>query len=148
MTASSTVTGVAPMLLVDDVVATAEWYRDTLGFRIGDYFSDDHSHDEHGNDIEGSAGEVQFVILDRDGHRVMLGKTVSKGHGVISTTNFKQYSGDAYFWCTGLEALFEHARSAGATFDQEIVTQPYGLKEFRIVDHDGRVLTFGEPVAS
>jgi hypothetical protein len=29
--------GVAPMFLVDDVVATAEWYRDALGFRIGDY---------------------------------------------------------------------------------------------------------------
>jgi hypothetical protein len=77
----------------------------------------------------------------------MLGKTVRNGHGVISTTNFKQYSGDAYFWCTGLDALFDHARSARARFDQEIVTQPYGLREFRIIDHDGRVLTFGEPVA-
>ena len=72
--AKATVTGVAPMFLVDDVVATAEWYRDKLGFEIGEYYSDDHRHDEEGNDIPGSPGEVFFVIigellfLDDDGN--------------------------------------------------------------------------------
>ena len=53
------ITGIAPMFLVDDVKATAEWYERTLGFKIGDYYMDDHSHDEDGNDIAGSSAERQ-----------------------------------------------------------------------------------------
>ncbi|MEX0750248.1 MAG: VOC family protein, partial [Dehalococcoidia bacterium] len=139
------VTGVAPMFLVDDVVASAEWYRDTLGFNIGEYYSDDHGHDEDGNDIPGSPSEVFFVIVDRDGHRVMLGETVRRGLGVISNVSSKQYSSDAYFWCERVDEIFAHARASGAEFPQEPVTQFYGIREFQIRDLDGRVLTFGAP---
>jgi uncharacterized glyoxalase superfamily protein PhnB len=141
------VTGVAPMFLVDDVVATAEWYRDTLGFNIGDYYSDDHGHDEDGNDVEGSAPEVFFVIVERDGHRLMLGKTVRRGHGVTSNRVAKEFSSDAYFWCEGVDAIFARAKAAGAEFLLEPTTQVYGLREFQVRDRDGRVLTFGGPPA-
>jgi uncharacterized glyoxalase superfamily protein PhnB len=144
--AKTVVTGVAPMFLVDEVVATAEWYRDTLGFHIGDYYSDDHGHDEDGNDIPGSPGEVFFVIIDRDGHRLMLGKTLSKGLGVTSNASAKQESSDAYFWCEGVDELFTNAKAAGAEFVEEPVTRFYGMREFQIKDRDGRVLTFGAPV--
>lgn len=121
-------------------------YRDALGFHIGEYFSDDHAHDDDGNDIEGSpSGEVFFVILDRDSHRLMLGKTVKKGHGVQSNFLFKEFSSDAYFWCDGVDAMFEHARAFGAVVLEQPTTQFYGLREFRIKDNDGRVLTFGGP---
>jgi uncharacterized glyoxalase superfamily protein PhnB len=144
-TMAARVTGVAPMFLVDDVVATAEWYRDTLGFNIGDYYSDDHSHDEQGNDIEGSGREVFFVMVERDEHRVMLGKTVRTGLGVSSNASAKQYSSDAYFWCEGVDAIFGQAKAAGAEFVLEPTTQFYGIREFQVRDHDGRVLTFGAP---
>ena len=144
-TAAATVTGVAPMFLVDDVIATAEWYRDTLGFQVGDYYYDDHSHDEDGNDIAGSSGEAVFVIMARDGHRLMLGKTIRRGLGVQSNGSFKEFSSDAYFWCEGVDALFGQAKHAGAEVLQGPETMPYGLREFRIRDNDGRVLTFGGP---
>lgn len=134
------------MFLVDDVVATAEWYRDTLGFRIGDYYSDDHAHDDDGNDIPGSAGEAQFVIIEHSGHRLMLGKTMRRGHGVQSNVSFKEFSSDAYFWCEDVDALFAHAKAVGAEILLEPETQFYGIREFRIKDHDGRVLTLGSPV--
>jgi uncharacterized glyoxalase superfamily protein PhnB len=141
------VTGVAPMFLVDDVVASAEWYRDTLGFHIGEYYSDDHGHDEDGNDIPGSPGEAFFVIVDRDGYRLMLGKTVRRGFGVASNHAFKEFSSDAYFWCEGVDALFEQAKAAGAEFVQEPITRFYGVREFQIRDCDGRVVTFGAPAS-
>ena len=37
-TRGTKLSGVAPMFLVDDVTKTAEWYRDTLGFDIGEYY--------------------------------------------------------------------------------------------------------------
>ena len=146
-----TVTGVAPMFLVDDVARTAEWYRDALGFDIGEYFREDHDHDEHGNDValpDGSVGEAVFVILSRNGHRLMLGKTVEPGRGVVSNIDFKEHSGDAYFWCEGVDAIWAGARASGARILLEPETQFYGMREFRLKDCDGRVLTFGSPVAS
>lgn len=144
-TKDASITGSAPMFLVDDVKATAEWYQRTLGFNIGQYYMDDHSHDEDGNDIAGSSAEAVFVIVERDGHRLMLGKTMRKGDGVRSNYDFKQYSGDAYFWCEGIDAIYGRAKDAGADVLLEPTMQPYGLKEFQLRDLDGRMLTFGEP---
>ncbi len=152
--ARSTLTGVAPMFLVDDVTKTAEWYRDILGFEIGQYYREDHGpheHDEHGNHIGGfehdpSIGEPYFVIINRDGQRLMLGKTVERGHGVMSNHDFKQYSSDAYFWADDIEPLFVHAKGAGARFVEEPVTRFYGIREFQLKDYDGRLLTFGAVV--
>jgi uncharacterized glyoxalase superfamily protein PhnB len=150
-TKSGSVTGVAPMFLIDDVARTAEWYRDALGFDIGEYFREDHDHDEHGNDIalpDGTPGEAVFVILSRDGHRLMLGKTIERGRGVFSNIDFKEHSGDVYFWCEGVDEIFAGAKAAGARVLLAPETQFYGMREFRMKDCDGRVLTFGAPVAA
>lgn len=145
----SVVTGVAPMFLVDDVERTAQWYRDCLGFEVGEYFRDDHGpHDENDHDHP-AMGEAVFVILDRNGHRIMFGRTDRKGRGVRSNHDFKQGSPDAYFWLDGVEDLFAHLKAAGAvTFAFELVSMPYGLAEFGVIDSDGRLLTFGGPPAS
>jgi uncharacterized glyoxalase superfamily protein PhnB len=143
------ITGIAPMFLVDDVVRTAEWYRDALGFEIGPYYREDHAHDDQGNDIAlpaGTEAEPYFVIIARDGHRMMLGKTVAAGLGVRSNVESKEQSSDVYLWCEGVDALFATARNAGADVVREPETQFYGIREFSIKDCDGRVITVGAPV--
>jgi uncharacterized glyoxalase superfamily protein PhnB len=142
------ITGIAPMFLVDDVVRTAEWYRDALGFEIGPYYREDHAHDDAGNDVAlpaGAEGEPYFVIIAREGHRVMLGKTVAAGLGVRSNFDSKEHSSDMYLWCEGVDALFEKAKTAGAQIVSEPETQFYGIREFSIRDCDGRVITVGAP---
>jgi uncharacterized glyoxalase superfamily protein PhnB len=136
------------MFLVDDVERTAEWYRDRLGFEIGDYFRDDHGpHDADDHDHP-ALGEAVFVIINRDGQRVMLSRTEQKGHGVRSNHDVKPMSPDAYFWIDGVEALFEEVKRAGqVTFAHELTVMPYGLAEFALRDCDGRLLTFGGPPA-
>jgi uncharacterized glyoxalase superfamily protein PhnB len=141
----SAITGVASSFLVDDVVATAEWYRDKLGF-TADYYSDDHAHDEDGNDIPGSGAEVYFAIMARDGYRVMLVKTMRRGVGVISNWASKPNTLDAYFWCEGVDEIFAHAKAARAEIIEEPVARPYGIREFTLKDHDGRAITFGAPI--
>jgi len=140
---SATVTGGAAMFLVDDVARTAEWYRDHLGFEIGEYFRDDHGpHDDEPN--HPALGEAIFVILNRDGHRLMLGRTTERGLGVRSNHHAKSMSGDVYFWVDGIEALYAAVKGvAGTSFVHQLVTQPYGLAEFTVKDCDGRVITFG-----
>lgn len=137
--APGTLTGAAPMFLVDDVAKTAEWYRDHLGFEIGDYLREHHA----SADPEGSLGEPVFVILHRDGQRLMIGRTTERGHGVLSNQDFKRFSCDAYFWVDGVEALFAFAKASRVRFVHELKQMPYGLVEFQLKDHNGRTLTFG-----
>lgn len=138
----SSVTGIAPLFLVDDVERSAEWYRDVLGFTIGEYFRGEHEHDADGNDI--SIGVPEFVILNRDGHRLMLSKTHEPGLGVHPNRAAKDASCDAYLWVTGVDALFAHAEAAGAEIVKPPTTQVYGVREFLVKDRDGRVITLGE----
>jgi uncharacterized glyoxalase superfamily protein PhnB len=139
---AGTVTGGAAMFLVDDVARTAEWYRDHLGFEIGEYFREDHGpHDDDAN--HPALGEPVFVILNRDGHRLMLGRTVERRLGVRSNHDAKALSSDVYFWVDGIEALYEFARAGGAAIIREYSVQPYGLADFTARDCDGRAITFG-----
>jgi DNA-binding CsgD family transcriptional regulator len=85
-TAPGTFTGVAPMFLVDDIARTAEWYRDHLGFEIGDYLREDHAHGR----MHESLGEPVFAILHRDGHRVMLGRTVERAVACTPTRSSRR----------------------------------------------------------
>lgn len=140
-------TGVAPMFLTDDVRRTAEWYRDTLGFGEGDYYLSDHGPDEDASDQHNenhpAEGEPVFVIIERDGQRLMFGRTEAPGLGVHSAFDAKAFSCDAYFWLDGIRAYYEAVKATGAGMLEEYVLQPYGLAEFRIRDIDGRVITFG-----
>lgn len=145
-TVPGTVTGVAPMFLVDDVARTAEWYRDRLGFEIGEYFREDHGPHNAGDHDHPALGEAIFVIVSRDGQRVMFGRTEQRGHGVHSNHDFKHVSPDAYFWVDGVEELFAHLKHAGdVAFIYELELMSYGLAEFGLKDCDGRLLTFGGP---
>ena len=142
---AATLTGSAAMFLVDDVARTAEWYRDRLGFTIGEYFRDDHG--PHDDDLHHPAfGEPIFVIISRDNQRLMLSRTVEAGRGVASNRDAKEGSNDLYFWVDGVERLFEGVRAAtGTVFLQDLVVQPYGLADFMVEECDCRVITFGGP---
>ena len=147
-TGPGVLTGLAPMFLVDDVERTAGWYRDHLGFEAGDYFRSDHGPDGSGDaHDEGhpASGEAVFAIINRNGHRLLLGRTERKGHGVISSREYKEYSSDAYLWADGIEEYFAFVKTSGAEITMDLALQPYGLLEFGVVDCDGRHLTVGGP---
>lgn len=149
VTLPGTFTGVAPMFLTDNVETTAGWYCDHLGFTIGEYFRSDHGPEGEPNDAHNTnhpaEGEAVFVILERNGQRVMFGRTEEPGLGVHSAFDAKAFSCDAYFWLSALEAYWEAVKATGVDVLQAYHVQPYGLAEFRIRDCDGRVLTFGAP---
>ncbi len=146
---AGTFKGVAPMFLTDDVRKTAEWYRETLGFAEGDYYLSDHGPDEDEadphNEHHPAEGGAVFVIIERDGQRLMFGRTMAPGLGVHSAFDAKAFACNAYFWLDGIRAYYEAVKATDAEMLEEYVVQPYGLAEFRVRDIDGRVVTFGGP---
>jgi len=123
---------IAPQFRVPDVVRTAEWYRDYLGFSIGEYYRPA----GHGDDAP------VFVHVARDGLEIQIGRTL-EGHRPHSNS-VDGVSFDAYVWVSGIESLFEEFRSRGVTFSQWLISTDYQMKEFVVVDCDGHTLAFGE----
>jgi uncharacterized glyoxalase superfamily protein PhnB len=121
---------IAPQFRVPDVVAAAEWYRDRLGFSIGEYF-----HPE-GHDAPA------FVIVWRDGIEVQLGR--SGDGGAHPVRGHSRIGFDAYVMCAGVRELYEELVARGAEIDEGPAVTNYGLTEFAVRDCFGYTIAFAE----
>lgn len=119
----------APVLLVKDVVAAANYYRDKVGFAYDEFYGD----------------PPGFVILYRDGLCLMLRQVEDESFVV---PNFERVENlwDVYFWVDDAQTMFEELKSRGAIIDYELCEQPYGSREFGIQDLDGYDIGFGQDV--
>lgn len=117
----------ATVLLTNDIVAAANYYRDKLGF----------SYDKIWND------PPDFVILNRDNMSVMLQQSPSPEH-VIPNWKICSNIWNIYFWVDGVERLYEDFIERGAKIDYTLSDKPYGCREFGVQDLDGYDIAFGE----
>ncbi len=121
------ITASAPILLVSDVEASANYFRDCVGFQY-DGFHGDPPH---------------FCITHRDGHYLMLARCEDpsqiKPHWQIVPQMW-----NAYFWVDDARVLYEELQAAGAKIDYELGIKPYGVLEFGIQDLDGHDIAFGQ----
>ncbi|MCB0600015.1 MAG: VOC family protein [Saprospiraceae bacterium] len=119
--------GIAPQIVVEDVVATAEYYQDKLGFRLIGYFLD----------------PPVYAMVARDGIQIHFGK--SDGAEVQrSNVALRKVGFDFYLWTDNLDEMFEEISARGAQIIQPPVDRVYGNREFSITDCNGMVLTFGQ----
>lgn len=123
-------TSSAPVLLVRDVVAAAEYYRDKLGFSYERFWGD----------------PPTFVILNRDNCSVML-RQVEHSFHIIPNWKVVRNLWDIYFWVDDVEKLYIELQERGATIDYTLCTQPYGCREFGVQDLDGHDIAFGQVIA-
>ena len=89
--------GISPFMIVADIVASAEYYRDRLGFRFDDYWGD----------------PPRLVILYRDGVQIMLAA------GNADTPPNPNRTADGYCWqayvyVDDADAVFAEIEAAGA----------------------------------
>ncbi len=119
--------GSAPVLLVRDVVAAAEYYRDKLGFQFSRYWGE----------------PACFCMPQRDGHIVMLSEAPKEA---TLTPHWKVVDKmwNAYFWVDDIDALYEEFKQRGAKIDYELCDQPYGVREFGVQDLDDHDIAFGQ----
>jgi predicted enzyme related to lactoylglutathione lyase len=122
---------IAPYFLVDDVVATANYYRDQLGFHYERFWGD----------------PPAFCMVTRSGVVVMLsqiGKT-----GVVHpnrTGDPDSHAWDAYIWIDNADALNAEFKSKGVRITRDICDQPYGCRDFDVEDCNGYRLCFGQDI--
>ena len=121
--------GIAPYFIVDDVVTTANFYRDKLGFHYDRFW-----------------GEPPcFCMVKRSGIVIMLGQLEESGlmrpNGMVEGDSGPW---DAYIWVENADELYSEFRSKGVTIAREICDQDYGCRDFDILDLNGYRLCFGQ----
>ena len=119
------------VLLVKDVGAAANHYRDLLGFGYDGFFGQPPS----------------FCILHRDGCFLMLKQADDPKH-VVPHWTVSDKLGNVYFWVTDADKLYREFKDRGATIDYGPCDQPYGCREFGIQDLDGYDISFGQIVSN
>jgi len=127
-TSPAKLTAIAPVLLVKNVVAAANHYRDKMGFQYNRFWGE----------------PPNFVILSRDGMQLMLKQAEDPKH-VVPHWTVSNGIWNVYFWVNDVEALFKEFTERGATIDYGLCDQPYDCREFGTQDLDGHDIGFGQP---
>jgi len=120
---------IAPYFIVEDVVATANYYRDKLGFTYERFWNDPPS----------------FCMVKRNGIVIMLAQL--ERTGVVRPNRFvdpEANAWDAYIWIDDADALYAEFKSKGVTIAREPCNQFYGCRDFDIDDCNGYRLCFGQ----
>ena len=118
---------IATQFVVEDVVRTAEYYRDVLGFEILGYFSD----------------PPVYAMVSRGGAEMHFGKADGE-RADASTTSFRRVGFDAYVWVDDINGLFDELKAAGAEIVEGPVKRIYNSTEIEVRDCNGFVLIFGD----
>lgn len=120
--------GIAPYFVVDDVVATANFYRDKLGFVFDRFWGEPPS----------------FCMPHRNGVVIMLGQVEGGQMRPNTLVNRDGGAWDAYVWVPDADALYAEYKARGVTISREICDQPYGCRDFDVLDCNGYTLCFGQ----
>jgi predicted enzyme related to lactoylglutathione lyase len=120
---------VAPYFIVDDIVTTANFYRDKLGFEYDRFWGEPPS----------------FCMVRRNGVTVMLKQLEKTGlmrpNGVADPENVPW---DAYIWIDDADALNAEFKTKGVKIVRELEDQLYGCRDFDVEDCNGYRLCFGQ----
>jgi Glyoxalase/Bleomycin resistance protein/Dioxygenase superfamily len=116
---------VAPQLIVRDVTATAEYYRDMLGFKILGYLSDPVS-----GMVERDSVEIHFWKAD---------------NAEISPNRLARKDGYCvYIWTSDIDLLLQEFKSVQVHIVEGPVTSQNGSREIIIEDINGFKIAFGD----
>lgn len=120
-------TGLAPQFVVPDVVKTAEYYSDKLGFEILGFFAEPpvYAMVRRGN------AEIHFGKAD--GERTQMNEDIRRGLGT-----------DAYIFVSDINSLHTEFLASGVDIVEGPIKRVYDCVEITIKDCNGFQLVFGE----
>ena len=121
---------IAPYFLVDDVIASANYYRDKLGFRYDRFWGE----------------PPEFCMVHRRGITIMLkqrdpGTPLRSGPNRLSDPEDSHW--DAYIWVEDAPQLYQEFQSKGVKIARPLCEQEYGNIDFDVEDLNGYRLCFG-----
>lgn len=114
-----------PSFTVNDIEKSLAFYQDVLRFTVKERWENE------GKllGVELVAGSVSFWLGQDDW---------KKGHDRVKGQGFRMYCGTAQ----DIDALAERIKAAGVTLLEEPKDQPWGGRDFAVVDPDGFTITF------
>ncbi|MBX3295243.1 MAG: VOC family protein [Acidobacteria bacterium] len=118
---------IATQFAVDDVVATAEYYRDIFGFEILGYFAE----------------PPVYAMVERGGVEMHFGEA-DRTDRDASESEFRRVGFDAYIWVDDIEGLNAEMADSGADIIEGPVKRVYGSTEVVVRDPNGFILVFGD----
>lgn len=119
----------ASYFLVDDVFATAEFYRDVLGFTFDEFFGVPPS----------------FVMVQRDDVNIMFRQVrpprtpVARPNRTVMDETF-----DVYVYVSNVDQLAAELRAKKADIVEGPVDRIYDMRELLVRDCNGYVIAFGQ----
>ena len=121
-----------PLLICRDIQASHDFLVNAFGFRPGGVF----------RDVAGSVvhGEIQVGDCTIWLHRV------APEHRLEAPTDIA--SSGLVVLVEDVDAHFVHAKAAGARIQSEPADQPYGQREYGVLDADGHRWWFATPVGA
>ncbi len=119
---------ISPTLAVRNMKRTIQFYRDSLGFKMGMAFPD--------------ADNPQYADLSKDGMVVMFIPTGNVGIGAkeklgVGVNLYMQIDRNIDEYCNEL-------KNKGVKIIVDIKDEPYGIRDFTVEDIDGYKLTFNQ----
>ena len=122
-----------PQFTVPDLVRTAEYYRDVLGFQIAGYWD--------GKQASFATDPPPvFAIVWRDDVQIFF----NRADQPIVRNHPAEGAPDVYLRVTGVDALAEELRTRGADIIDGPEDRVYGQRELVVTDCNGLILCFGE----
>jgi uncharacterized glyoxalase superfamily protein PhnB len=115
---------IAPQFLVADLQVAIDYYRDRLGFE------------------QKIAWEDFYASVIRDGAEIHL----KCAPGLAGEREHRRVNDhiDAMITVADAESLFEEISGRGALIHQTLETQPWGARDFIVLDPDGHIVCFAE----
>ena len=118
-----------PSLTVSDIQASMAWYRDVMGFVVSQEWT-------HEGQVAGAAvqaGSIKFLLGQDDFEK---GRDRKKGEGI------------RLFCITiqDVDQIANNIKARGGTLDHEPTDQPWGTRDFSVVDPDGFKISISTPM--
>lgn len=117
MTGKAGFDSVAPVLACNDVLATANWYADVLGFTIDSEFTG-----------------ADWAMLWADGAQLFLSRRPDLAHAARGQ--------EVLIACDDVDAVHARHQQRGANIVSPIETKPWELREYTVEDPNGYHLRF------
>jgi len=119
---------ISPMLAIRNMKQTIEFYKNSLGFKIGMAFPD--TDNPEYADLSKDAMVLMFIPAENLG----IGKEEKLGVGM---NIYMQIDGD-------IDEYYNELKNKGVNIVVGIKDEPYGIRDFTVEDIDGYKLTFNQ----
>jgi uncharacterized glyoxalase superfamily protein PhnB len=113
-------TNLSASFTVKDAQASMSWYRDVLGFTVGEK----HERDGKLRAVSMAAGTARILLSQDDGAK---GLNRAKGGGMSLQITTAQ----------NIDAIAQRIKAAGGSLESDPIDTPWGARVFRIHDPDG-----------